>query len=207
MKTIACIAFSLFFVSVNGVCQSKNKVGIAIIIENIAAGSTYINNNIQKIPISKMAFVPAISYERKLTNRSSIEVELRFKQTMESNFMVPPPESPPAGWYFYTHNYVTKETVINLSVCYKFNSKIINFSAGPTIEYLLDTKQLNVNPYSTILGKEAYPKKWSVGVMTKISKTIKVNKYFAIEPSLFFNPILSYSKNYLGLALTANYIF
>lgn len=193
--------------TLNGICQSKNKVGIVFILENITAGSKYINSQIQKIPKSRICFTPGISYERKFTVKSSIELELRFKQSLENYFVVPPPINPPFGSYFYTQNYVTKETVINFPICYKFNSNIINFSVGPTIEYLLEAKQLNVNPYSTILGKEAYPNKWTVGFIAKISKTIKVTNLFSVEPSLFYNPILSYSKNYFGIALLIKYNF
>lgn len=207
MKIITCIILSLFLAVANGFCQSKNKIGIVIIIENIAGDSKYITPYIQKIPKSRICFVPGISYERKFTTKSSIVVEFRFKQTIENNFNVPPPESPPFGSYFYTQHYVTKETVINLPICYKFNSRIANFSVGPVLEYLLESKQLNINPYSKILGNEAYPKKWSLGLIVKISKDIKINKHFALEPSIFYNPILSYSKNYLGISMAANYRF
>ena len=207
MKAFIIVVISLFLVTLNGICQSKNKVGIVFNLENIAAGMKYVNSQIQKIPISRICFTPGISYERKITVKSNIELELRFKQNQESYFVFPPRENQPFGANFYTQNYITQETVINLPICYKFNSKFINFSVGPTIEYLIEAKQLNVNPYSFILGKEAYPKKWSIGFIGKISKTINVYKSFSVEPSFFYNPILSYSKNYLGIALLMNYNF
>ena len=53
MKAFIIVVISLFLVTLNGICQSKNKVGIVFNLENIAAGIKYVNSQIQKIPKSK----------------------------------------------------------------------------------------------------------------------------------------------------------
>ncbi|CAN5885589.1 hypothetical protein BH11BAC4_BH11BAC4_06540 [soil metagenome] len=188
-------------------CQNKNIIGIGLTLENITQPSKYIYTSVLKTTPSSICLVPGISYERKLSRKSGLELELRYRQAITSYFTFPPPENQTYPSYLFPQNYSTKEVFLSLPITYKFNSRIVNFSLGPSLEYLLASKQLNVNSYSHIPGKEYYSNKLSVGIITKVSKVIKIYKAIVIEPAFFYNPILTYSKNYLGILFAAKYKF
>ena len=207
MKTFILLFFLAASAFTKSFCQKKNEIGIVVTLENVSAADTYVKDYVLKKPGSKTYLVPGLSYEKKLSRKSSVEVEFRYKQAITNEFIFPQPENSNFPSYFNTQHYAIKESFLSFPITYKFRSRIINFSVGPTAEYLLDAKQINMNAYSHVLEDEFYSKKWSVGLLTRVSKHIRVYKNIMTEPSVFFNPVLSYKKYYWGIALAVKYQF
>ena len=208
------LRFVIVFITCNiclcrAYCQQKNKIGLSFQLERVSSNLIEINSfGASKTSQSKISLVPALTYERKITRKSSVEIELKYRYGIISNIVLPPTENQTFMNYFSEHPYSIKESFISVPILYKFNSSIINFSVGPTIEYLLKKEQVNVDPpYIRHLGDEYFTKKWSWGLLTSISKSIPIYKKLLLEPSLYYNPIISFKRTYVGIGIAAKYKF
>jgi len=197
LKAYLYILFTLF--CLKSWCQQKNEIGIDFQSESMSKTFKTINQAATKTTQSKVIFSPLLIYQRQLTLHSSLELGLKYRQVFSNATVLVALGSNSNNQL----NFAIKEKFLNLPILYKFNSKFIAFSLGPTVEYFLGA--YNSKNYS--LGKEFYSDKWSWGLLAKISKQIKLDKRIIFEPSLFYNSILSFNRNFLGISIATKYKF
>lgn len=101
------------------------------------------------------------------------------------------------GHYFDTD---IRESHLSIPVLYKFSSRIVNFSAGPSFEIFLGWKQQSETGAVEVGSYEIDPK-YNLGAMAKLGKDIKLSEKLVFEPELRFNPIFSLERVYVGLGL------
>ena len=101
------------------------------------------------------------------------------------------------GYYFNTD---IRESHLSIPILYKFSSRIVNFSAGPSFEVFLGWKQTSETGEVEVESYEIDPK-YNLGVMAKLGKDIKLSEKLVFEPELRFNPIFNLERVYVGLGL------
>ncbi len=134
-----------------------------------------------------------LNIERKITKHSGIESGLYYRTYKTSLYIS-------TGTDY--NNFAISERHISLPVLYKFYSRIINFSVGPTFDFYVGWKQKSgyviVNTYSI-------DPSFAFGFITKFSKQINLSDHLFLEPELRLNPILTYNRAYIGLGIAAKY--
>ncbi len=105
----------------------------------------------------------------------------------------------------YVYGYNIKEEYLSVPVLYKFNSSLLNFSVGPTFDIYLGWKQTNKNYVSYRLDKYDVNKKFIVGLMGKISKSIDLTPKILLEPEIRYNPIFLNQRSFYGIGMAIKY--
>ncbi|MCU0333587.1 MAG: hypothetical protein MUF62_00900 [Chitinophagaceae bacterium] len=139
--------------------------------------------------------------ERKMTRRSGLETGIYYRNNPVAftTFI----QIPSAGSFSF--NSSLNERFISIPVLYKFYSRIVNFSVGPTFDFMLGWKQtsgrpqVNIDSYST-------SNKFDLGAMLKLSKQIKLADQWLLEPELRLNPLFSGARIYGGLSIGTRYV-
>lgn len=139
--------------------------------------------------------------ERKITRHSGLETGIYYRNNPVSftTFI----QVPPTGSFSFGSS--LNERFLSIPVLYKFYSRIVNFSVGPTFDFMLGWKQtggqpqVNIDSYST-------SNEFDMGAMIKLSKQIKLADQWLLEPELRLNPLFSGVRVYGGLAIGARYV-
>lgn len=102
-----------------------------------------------------------------------------------------------AGHYFDAD---IRESHLSIPVLYKFSSRIVNVSAGPTFEVFLGWKDKS-SPDEVEIDDYDIDPDYNLGVMFKLGKDLKLSEKLVFEPELRLNPIFSLERVYIGLGL------
>jgi len=150
---------------------------------------------------SSSHFQPSLGfiYEQRFTKRSGIETGIYYRNYIQ-NIMITITDQ--TNWY--TSNIRLAERYFSIPALYKFHTSWVNISAGPSFEFYLGWKQKTTNPDIKLTDYSGNPA-FNIGLMTKISRSIKLNEQFNLEPEVRFNPILTNDRGYIGLGLAAKY--
>ena len=187
-------------------CQNKNKIGLDVQLENESKGIVKLPYESTERYYQSSNFIIGISYERLLSKKSSIEIEFKYRHLLNGySFFIPAGSNS-----LFQVNVSGKESFISCPILYKYSMSFINISLGPTLDYFLQWKQTTSNSgflYQKQLADFFFPNKLSLGFLIKISKSIKIYKKIVTEPGIFYNPIVSYQRNYFGLSITTKYSF
>ena len=145
-------------------------------------------------------FRPAmgLTFEKQFTKHSGFETGILFR-TEESSGTITYTGSPP-------YSFTVTEQHLNLPVLYKYYSSIINFSAGPMVDFYLGWKQENDDSPMQIEDYDVDPKV-KLGFLAKVSKVITLNKRFVLEPELRFGSVQTLDEAGLGIGLGWKYRF
>ncbi|NEU10116.1 hypothetical protein GZH53_17465 [Flavihumibacter sp. R14] len=150
---------------------------------------------------STRAFKPGFGfhYEQRFTRRSALETGLFFRNYSQGGAIT---FSDGSNSIFSSIN--VAERYLSIPALYKFHTKIVNISAGPSFEFYLGWKQTNRDP---IIKLDEYyiDPAFHIGLIAKISKDIRVNKQLIVEPEIRWNPILTSERGYWGLGIAAKY--
>ena len=184
-KLLACIFVLAIGYQANA--QQQTKIGLNLLIEKNDA---------------EYYFGPGIglSVERQLTKRSGIESGLYYR-TSERSISV-----------FFDQATSNRRVSVDLSerylslpILYKFHSKIINFSVGPTLDYFVGWNQVSGRNEAEINEYSISPD-LSIGAMLKLSKTIRLGERASLEPELRLNPNITYGVAYYGFGIPLKFI-
>lgn len=93
---------------------------------------------------------------------------------------------------------------LSMPVLYKFYSKIVNLSAGVTLDYFASWKDLSKDPNIETSSFTVTPR-LGTGIMLRVGKSIPISEKIEFEPELYFNPGLTNSSNYSGLSMKLKY--
>jgi hypothetical protein len=186
-------------------CQGKNEAGISFQIEKMPRLMEDIGPGATKTAQTKLTFSFGAWYERIFSKHSSGETGLKYRQAI-NEIIIPVPAAP--NNVAFVHYFII-EKFLSLPVLYKYSSRIINLSAGPSLDYFLSWKeQKNKNPTVPLQSyKLFFDKKLSIGLLTSISKTVNLTKKIIIEPSIYYNTILSFKRSYYGISIAAKHRF
>jgi hypothetical protein len=185
-KHIGFCVLSVFGLFLNAYSQRQTLIGIQL------NGEIYPGT-----------FRPAmgLTFEKQLTKHSGVETGILFR-TEESSGTITYTDASGSQPYSFT----VTEQHLNLPVLYKYYSNIINFSAGPMVDFYLGWKQEDDGSPLQIEDYDVDPKV-KLGFLAKVSKVITLNKRFVLEPELRFGSVQTLEEAGLGIGIGWKYRF
>jgi len=150
---------------------------------------------------SSNAFKPGLGlqYEQRFTRRSGIETGM-FYRNYQQGMIVTMTD----GTNSVISTVDVAERHLSIPALYKFHTKIVNISAGPTFEFFMGWRQTNREPVIKVDGYNLQ-NEFNIGVLAKISKDIRINERFILEPEMRLNPIVTNERAYLGFGIAGKY--
>ena len=137
--------------------------------------------------------------ERKLTRRSGIESGLYYRTYGQDVYITI--TGPDATEFFPVK---VSERILSIPVLYKYYSRIVNISLGPTFDFFLGWKQRNMSNVLVVNDYSIDPN-FSVGLMGKVSKNISLTEKISLEPELRYNYNFTYDRTYVGFGVAGQY--
>ena len=186
---LPCLFIFCSFCSLNSYAQKSTAIGI-----NFTFESTY-------GPLRPGIGATA---ERQLTRHSGIESGIYYRNHVYNQYLTfeGPPGSP--AWPFTNATLTISERLLSIPVLYKYYSRIVNASIGPTFDFYIGWRQKNSTPLLTVNEYNVDPN-FSLGAMIKISKNIPVASRISIEPELRYNVIFEFEREHVGFGVAAKY--
>lgn len=140
-----------------------------------------------------------INYEQRFTKRSGIEADILYRNYTQ-NWQVT---------FENDHGINSalirfKESHISIPALYKFYTRVVDFAAGPSFEFYMGWTQKSSNPTINMTGHSGM-NPFNIGLLTKVSKNVKLNDQFYLEPEVRFNPILTNDRHYIGIGIAGKY--
>lgn len=133
--------------------------------------------------------------EKRITRHSGIETGIYFRAFQQDFFFRVDPDA------YYA---VVAERYLSIPVLYKFYSRIVNLSVGPSFDFFVgwadksNDSRFKVSTYSIQPG-------FNVGMLAKMSKKIRLSDRFDLEPEIRVNPIFTSYRVYGGAGLALKY--
>ena len=146
-------------------------------------------------------FRPGIGgvFEMQLSKHSGFETGVYYRNYIQSFYLtVTGPAT--SNTYFYT----VSERHISIPFQYKFYSRILNLSIGPSFDFYLGWKQKNKTSL-IVVNEYSIDPNFFIGAIAKVSKRINLNSRFLLEPELRFNPIFTSERSYVGFGIAGKY--
>jgi hypothetical protein len=106
----------------------------------------------------------------------------------------------------YSNSFVVSQRYLTIPVLYKYYSKILNFSAGPTVDFFLGWEQKD-NGSSAQIDNLEVGRKVNVGFLVKAGKMIPLSKQLLLEPELRFGSVQTFDDINLGIGIAGKYRF
>lgn len=175
------LCFCMIVISISSFAQKRIALGL--------------NFTSEVITNSKVVAGVGIISDFKLNKHSGIESGLYYR-TYKNTF-----DFTSNNTYYQA---IVSERHISLPILYKFYSRILNFSVGPTFDFYLGWKQINTSQ-NFIIKSYTIDENFNIGVMGKLSKEIKISHRFFLEPEIRFNPIFT-NRVYLGIGIAGKYL-
>jgi hypothetical protein len=202
MQRIVNIFIALLMINTGFSQEKKNVAGVKLHAERFS------------IPV----LLPGLVYERRISNKHSIEATAGFRCFLDSNLK---------RTYAYGSNftgevqYTVQLSFKTIGVAYKYKAKHFSCAIGPTIDiytgwrfYYMQSSPPNSGPN---LNEYRFDKKTLWGAHIKISKPVSLKKIILFEPEIYWNPVFtqysSYSKSYsdtkqfIGIGLDIKFPF
>lgn len=191
LSSLLVISFSIH--------AQKNSFGFILQGESASGKLNNISPGATKKANPVLTLAPGISFETRISKRSGLEIELKYRHAFNHITVVVA-----NGSNFNTLlHFTTQEKFLSLPVLYKLYQKRLAFAIGPTVEYLVKGEQTEGS--NIHLSDEFYPERFSWGLLGKLSGTIMKGHGFRLEPGLFCNPVLSFNRTYYGISLAAKF--
>lgn len=135
------------------------------------------------------------SYEMKLKKHGGFETGI-FYRTYKADLVV----------LFDPAFYATTiaERHLSIPILYKFYSRVVNFSVGPSFDFYVGFADKGKNSLFKVTSYSINPS-FNVGILGKLSKNIKLTEKFDLEPELRINPILTTNRAYGGAGVSLKY--
>ncbi len=138
-------------------------------------------------------------FERQLTRRSGIETGLYYRTYAQQGTFTLTSSAGSASFPF-----TVVERHLSIPVLYKFYSRIVNLHIGPTFDFYMGWRHINKTSAFEVTDYSIDPN-FSLGLMTKISKTIRLDDRFTLQPELRLNPVISHNRFYAGFGIMGRY--
>lgn len=186
LKATVFIVFILLLTSLTTYAQKQTLVGLNI------------NSNIYPDE-----FKPNIgaTFERQFTKRSGIETGLYY-HTKQQSAVIPHTDSTGS----YSYSFTVSERHWAVPVLYKYYSRLVNFSVGPSFDLFVGWRQKNNGSPVQIQSYTVNPK-IKIGFLTKLSKPIPLNQQFVLEPEIRFGSVQTLDEANVGIGISGKYRF
>ncbi len=176
----SAILLATMIISNLALCQQKSFIGLDQTLELSYGG--YV------VPGTGATF------ESRFGQHAGLETGLFYRQYRELvNLYV-------NGFVFVAGHY--KPTYLSVPVLYKWHSSLLNFSVGPSFDIYLGTKNIfrfPTNTYNRSL------KKFNVGAVGKLSKTLSLTNRFLLEPEIRFNHLFTNHRTFAGIGIAGKW--
>jgi hypothetical protein len=154
-----------------------------------------INFTTEVISNSNFRLGAGLSLERQATKHSGIETGLYYRNIQRDLLA-----------YINTRNYNLRvaERYLSVPLLYKFHSRFLNVSLGPTFDIYLGWKQKYVSN-STAMENYTVDPQTMFGALLKVSKNINLGANLCFEPEVRFNPVFTTGSYFLGFGFAFKY--
>lgn len=129
-----------------------------------------------------------VAFDHQVSRHSGIESGI-FYRTNKSEYLF--------NLQNQLSTYTIIEKFISVPILYKYFSPILNFSAGPTLDFYLGWEQKHIEN-NALINSYSLSKSVFVGFMIKAGKTINLSSKVLLEPELRLNPIIGSNTVYGG---------
>jgi hypothetical protein len=172
-----------FFTAFNSSAQKATYAGLNFTVESTSG-----------------ALRPGIGakLERKLTRRSGIESGLYYRNYVHGLVV-----TVVNGNRFENFPVTVSERQISIPILYKFYSRIVNISIGPTFDFYLDWKQKNKS--SVVVNDYSVDPNFSIGLMGKLSKSFSLTEKIFLEPEVRYNVNFTFDRIFAGFGVAGQY--
>jgi hypothetical protein len=144
-----------------------------------------------------------IFLDHRFTRKSGIETGVFYRTFRTSGALMT--SEPPLGGDPIFLPFQVRESYLTVPILYKFHSRIVNISAGPTLDFFVGWNDKTTTPDVGVTNFSVDPS-FSFGGMLKISKAIKLSDVFYLEPDVRINPIFSSGRIYGGFGIAFSYL-
>lgn len=160
-----------------------------------------INENIYPDQIELNRLNIGATFEIQMSRHSGGETGLFYHANSTTGIISYPDATGPHSYSFTVSN-----RYLTVPVLYKYYTKFIDFSVGPTIDFYVGWKQKHDEfPYQ-IQSNTVNPK-MRVGFLAKVSKDFSLSQRFVIEPEIRFSSVHAFDEANLGIGITVKYRF
>ncbi|WP_319591280.1 hypothetical protein [uncultured Draconibacterium sp.] len=174
---ILCLVILLF--SSVSTLHAQNKTYLGIDFVNEIADKDHLRPGV------------GLNVARSFSKHSSIEAGVYYRSYLQSmSFRIDG----------YSFDADIRENHLSIPVLYKFSSRIVNISAGPSFDVLLGWKDKS-SPADVEVETYEIESDYNLGAMVKLGKDLKLSEKLVFEPELRLNPIFSLDRVYVGLGL------
>jgi len=137
-----------------------------------------------------------INYGHQLSAHDGIEVGIYYRDYINED-------------RFYIDNKYNEvdilERRLSIPLLYKFSSRVINFYVGPSFEFFVNWKlKYSSNPDLNLTDYSIDPA-YSLGLLFKVGKEIKLADKLILEPEFRLNTILQLERTYWGFSVNLKY--
>jgi hypothetical protein len=143
-----------------------------------------------------------IYLDHRFTRKSGIETGV-FYRTFRTSGLVTISGAGPGGNLFLP--FEVRESYLTVPILYKFHTRIVNISAGPTLDFFMGWADKTTTPDFEITEFSVDPS-FSFGGMLKISKPIKLSEYMVLDLDARLNPLFSSGRIYGGFGIAFSYL-
>jgi hypothetical protein len=145
---------------------------------------------------------PGISFETQLRKHSGAETGIYYRTALTKGVVTYSDSVGPARPYGFT----VARRYVHIPVLYKFYSKVLNFSVGPTFDLFTGWKQKRDELPAHIQSFKESPK-FKVGFLCKVGKAISASTRIIVEPELRYASIQGFEGGGVGVGLAVKYNF
>ena len=178
------------------------------------------------VPLLFVIFLPAISFSQNKATYVGLNLTSEFESTLENGTLglgvtierkLTKHSGIESGLYYrtciYQQTFVTNSTLfafsvsekyISFPILYKFYSRIVNLSVGPSVDYFAGWNQKSGTDGLKVDDHSVDPN-FAFGIMAKAGKSFPLSKQLFIEPELRYNRIIPTLRNYFGIGISMKY--
>lgn len=140
-----------------------------------------------------------VFFEKKITRHSGFVTGIFYRNYILDAYLIVADSTGSRSYPI-----VISEKYLSVPILYKFHNHILNLSIGPTFDFYLGWRQKNLSSLIKVDKHSIHPK-LSMGMLTKVSKKINLNRQFSLEPELRFNYIFTNDRSYTGFGIAGKY--
>ena len=155
--------------------------------------------NISTDVYPELSLRAGLTFEKQFRKHSGAETGLYYR-TQRLVGIVSYTDSLSSNSYSFT----ISSKYLSVPLLYKYYSKFLNFSAGPTLDFYVGWKQKNDASGLKIQSHTVTPK-ISIGYLAKVSRIFNLNRRFIVEPEIRIGSDQIFSEAIVGIGIGGKY--
>ncbi len=182
---IITLILLLSILAIPTLAQKETKIGLIGVVEEYPEGG--------------LKFQGGLIIDQRITKRSGFEIGF-ITRNIERGFNVEATFPDGSNEFFF---YSVRELYLNIPVLYKFHTRIVDISLGPSFDVFTGWNQTKGKPDINVEDYDVDPGV-TLGLMGKISKDFDLSEEFILAPEIRINP-LNDTRTYLGVGVVIKY--